>query len=65
AWCYIDLAHYTGPVGDPPTRWPWDAKLWKPSKGGDWIDDEIRNLEKGGALTAAEIDRLLALKNLR
>jgi hypothetical protein len=32
--------------------WPWDVSWWKPS------DDPIRNLEKAGALIAAEIDRL-------
>jgi hypothetical protein len=36
----------------PPTGWPWDYEWWKPS------DDPIRNLEKAGALIAAEIDRL-------
>ncbi|WP_018234376.1 hypothetical protein [Thioalkalivibrio thiocyanodenitrificans] len=34
-----------------PARWPWDAHWWKPSH------DPIRNLEKAGALIAAEIDR--------
>lgn len=32
--------------------WPWSEDWWKPS------DDPIRNLEKAGALIAAEIDRL-------
>lgn len=36
----------------PPDRWPWDDVWWKPSK------DPVRNLEKAGALIAAEIDRL-------
>lgn len=35
-----------------PEDWPWDAKDWKPG-------DRIRELEKAGALIAAEIDRLL------
>jgi len=35
--------------------WPWDKEWWKPSP-----DDRIRELEKAGALIAAEIDRLLA-----
>jgi|SRR5665213_3084850 len=35
-----------------PNEWPWDDALWKPST------DPIRNLEKAGALIAAEIDRL-------
>jgi hypothetical protein len=33
--------------------WPWSYDYWKPSP------DPIRNLEKAGALIAAEIDRLL------
>lgn len=37
-------------------RWPWGDEWWKPS------DDPIRNLEKAGALIAAEIDRLLRLQ---
>ncbi len=32
--------------------WPWDEEWWKPST------DPIRNLEKAGALIAAEISRL-------
>ena len=36
-----------------PESWPWDEAWWKPSP------DPIRNLEKAGALIAAEIDRLL------
>lgn len=34
--------------------WPWDAKWYKPRAG-----NRIRELEKAGALIAAEIDRLL------
>lgn len=37
----------------PPGLWPWEDKWWKPS-------DQKRNLEKAGALIAAEIDRLAA-----
>jgi hypothetical protein len=37
--------------------WPWDRKWWKPSP-----DNRIRELEKAGALIAAEIDRLLRLE---
>ena len=33
--------------------WPWAEEWWKPSA------DPVRNLEKAGALIAAEIDRLL------
>jgi hypothetical protein len=35
-----------------PELWPWAEEHWKPS------DDPRRNLEKAGALIAAEIDRL-------
>lgn len=33
-------------------RWPWAARYFKPS------EDPARNIEKAGALLAAEIDRL-------
>lgn len=36
--------------------WPWEMSWWKPSA------DRVRDLEKAGALIAAEIDRLLACK---
>jgi len=36
----------------PPGVWPWEKQWWKPTT------DRIRNLEKAGALIAAEIDRL-------
>ena len=35
-----------------PNLWPWESHWWKPS------NSPIRNLEKAGALIAAEIDRL-------
>jgi hypothetical protein len=37
--------------------WPWDSAYWKPSP-----DNRIRDMEKAGALIAAEIDRLLRLE---
>jgi hypothetical protein len=37
-------------------EWPWELDSWKPS------DDPIRNLQKAGALIAAEIDRLIRAK---
>ncbi len=40
--------------------WPWDEEWWKPSD-----NDPIRNLEKAGALIAAEIDRLLRLQEAK
>jgi len=36
--------------------WPWEEEWWKLAK------DPVRNLEKAGALIAAEIDRLLRKK---
>ena len=62
ARCYISAADYAGVTGRamPATArdqaqaapWPWHESWWKPSI------DPIRNLEKAGALIAAEIDRL-------
>jgi hypothetical protein len=37
--------------------WPWDKKWWSPTP-----KNRIRELEKAGALIAAEIDRLLRLE---
>lgn len=61
ACCYaqyaIDLQVYgrSEPLlpASTPVDWPWEPSWWKPA------DDPIRNLEKAGALIAAEIDRLL------
>lgn len=38
---------------DPPTSFPWDKKWWKPTP-----EDRIHELQKAGALIAAEIDRI-------
>ena len=53
-------------AGEPPRQWPWPAVAWKPGKAvpedGEIampIEDRIRELEKAGALCAAEIDRLV------
>lgn len=35
-----------------PKFWPWEASWWKPS------DDEVRNLEKAGALYQADLERI-------
>ncbi len=43
-------------------RWPWDISWYKRKKFDRTFDDEIRDLEKAGALIAAEIDRLERLK---
>lgn len=39
--------------------WPFDEEWWKPTP-----EDKIRQLEKAGALIAAEIDRLLANQSI-
>ncbi len=64
AMCYAEL------VVDPEIReisgggsfvaewWPFEPENWKPS------DDPIRNLEKAGALIAAEIDRLITARSV-
>lgn len=41
--------------------WPFEASHWKPATHAD---DRIRDLEKAGALIAAEIDRLLRKSNV-
>lgn len=58
AGCYLRHAAYQAvgfpcgvDQGLPPDGWPWDESWWKPSS------DPVRNLEKAGALIAAEIDR--------
>ena len=48
---------YTDEADDCPSMWPWLPRDWKPCPG-----DRIRELEKAGALIAAEIDRLLRLE---
>ena len=60
AECYImaaiDPREWATP-DEPPALWPeeWHPDWWKPSV------DPVRNLVKGGALIAAEIDRLQRL----
>lgn len=45
-----------------PVLFPWSIKWWKPTtfseKEGKYVEDRIRQLQKAGALIAAEIDRL-------
>ena len=52
------LAYVSAAVnfGEGMRQWPntWNSAYWKPSL------DPVRNLEKAGALIAAEIDRLIA-----
>lgn len=40
-----------------PSDWPWDSSYWKPS------GNPVRDLQKAGALIAAEIDRLQRLNS--
>lgn len=49
-------AHMFDGLSSPCVEWPWAEQYWKPS------DDPIRNLEKAGALIAAEIERLVRLQ---
>ena len=55
---YVAAALYAQATGQTlglaPDSWPWTAELFKPSA------DPARNLEKAGALIAAELDRLHA-----
>jgi hypothetical protein len=56
AACYIEAARYPEWAAThrlPPTLWPWVGDDWHPAP------DPVRNLEKAGALIAAEIDRLV------
>ena len=53
-------------TGESPLEWPWPGTAWKPGKAvpedgaiAMLIEDRIRELEKAGALCAAEIDRLV------
>lgn len=41
-----------------PTAWPWGREWWKPSP-----ENRIRELQKAGALIAAEIDRIMSTSN--
>lgn len=59
AWAAISYSLPPYCRGDIPEVWPWDKQWWKPTP-----NDRIRELVKGGALIAAEIDRLQALKVL-
>lgn len=59
ASCYARIASYEIARGfqheadlELPEEWRWGEKWWKPK-------DALRNLERAGALIAAEIDRLL------
>lgn len=56
AACYADVAFRQARGLNPstlPNMWPWSRQWFKPAS------EPIRNLEKAGALIAAELDRLL------
>jgi hypothetical protein len=55
ASAYLWAAHRApmSALAPPPPLWPFEDEAWRPN------DDPIRDLEKAGALIAAEIDRLL------
>jgi len=62
AACYagdgaMKLERMSALPGGVPLTWPWSAEWWKPTNDGT-IEGRIRQLEKAGALIAAEIDRL-------
>jgi hypothetical protein len=58
AVCYAVPDSYRELLGDKKIWiWPWAKKWWKPTPG-----NRIRELEKAGALIAAEIDRLQRLE---
>lgn len=60
ACCYAEAAEkqVIGLTVEISASWPWTHDWWKPS------DDPIRNLERAGALIAAEIDRLLRARQI-
>lgn len=46
--------------------WPWEGRWWKPGRGtakDGGREARIRDLTKAGALCAAEIDRLIRLRD--
>lgn len=63
AACYTEFAgesdaHRDAHRSEPPRQWPWSRAWWKPSPGNTEAD-RMRELEKAGALIAAELDRVL------
>lgn len=57
AICYLLGNLYGNTKQNVPSLWPWDEKYWKP-EGKTF---SIKNLQKAGALIAAEIDRIQRL----
>lgn len=56
ARCYLVESLLSEGDGNRPNGWPWDDEWWKP--GDKTLKGRKRNLEKAGALIAAEWDRL-------
>ena len=56
AACYA-LPDRNRSIGEPPIYWSFEEKDWKPTP-----ENRIKELQKAGALIAAEIDRLQNLK---
>ncbi len=55
----LALAAASYASGEKLPSWPWGDNWWKPSRA-----NRIRELQKAGALIAAEIDRLLRKKDV-
>lgn len=53
AECYLRSGDMGVDRFNPPSRWPWAFRWWKPTP-----EDRIKELVKAGALIAAEIERL-------
>lgn len=56
--CYVAAEEMREIDFDVSEVWPWPMETWKPSP-----DNRIKELQKAGALIAAEIDRLNRLKS--
>ena len=61
--CYALIAAdpYRQPIRSIMTFWPWDERFWKPKTGHP--GGRLHDLVKAGALIAAEIDRMIRLKD--
>lgn len=67
ASCYALPGELRVYMNDVPDQWPWDADHWKPANvefrhEESYKEERIRELQKAGALIAAEIDRLNRVK---
>lgn len=55
AGCYVLFAEDYPNAGQPPPQWPWAPQWWKPK-------DQRRDLERAGAMIAAELARMDRIK---